>query len=192
MVTKAQSAMEYLMTYGWAILIIAVVLAALYSLGIFTGSSLAGASCIASPGYYCQNIALNSAGLLSFTFGQNTGTQIYNIQLACGATATTGGEPGNSAGWSFILSNGLAVNTINNANLNNGIDLATAETVQVVGLQCYGPTNAAIANGVIGTTYSGYVWLNYTSIACFTLPCNTLNGDPWYTTKPLSLTTKIV
>ncbi len=32
---KAQSAMEYLMTYGWAILIIAVVLAALYSLGIF-------------------------------------------------------------------------------------------------------------------------------------------------------------
>ncbi|MCL5680348.1 MAG: hypothetical protein M1465_03355 [Candidatus Marsarchaeota archaeon] len=32
---KAQSAMEYLMTYGWAILIIAIVLAALYSLGVF-------------------------------------------------------------------------------------------------------------------------------------------------------------
>jgi hypothetical protein len=32
---KSQSAMEYLMTYGWAILIIAFVLAALYSLGIF-------------------------------------------------------------------------------------------------------------------------------------------------------------
>jgi hypothetical protein len=30
---KAQSAMEYLMTYGWAILIIAVVLAALFALG---------------------------------------------------------------------------------------------------------------------------------------------------------------
>ena len=33
--SKAQSAMEYLMTYGWAILIISVVLAALFQLGVF-------------------------------------------------------------------------------------------------------------------------------------------------------------
>lgn len=32
---KAQSAMEYLMTYGWAILIVIVVVAALYALGVF-------------------------------------------------------------------------------------------------------------------------------------------------------------
>ena len=37
---KSQSAMEYLMTYGWAILIIAVVLGVLFQLGIFSGSSL--------------------------------------------------------------------------------------------------------------------------------------------------------
>ena len=35
---KGQSAMEYLMTYGWAILIIAIVLAALFSLGVFSGT----------------------------------------------------------------------------------------------------------------------------------------------------------
>ncbi len=40
-VRKAQSAMEYLMTYGWAILIIAVVLGALFSLGIFNSATLA-------------------------------------------------------------------------------------------------------------------------------------------------------
>ncbi len=39
--TKAQSAMEYLMTYGWAILIIAVVLGALFELGFFNSSALA-------------------------------------------------------------------------------------------------------------------------------------------------------
>ncbi len=33
---KAQSAMEYLMTYGWAILIIAIVLVAFFSLNLFT------------------------------------------------------------------------------------------------------------------------------------------------------------
>ena len=38
---RSQSAMEYLMTYGWAILIIAVVLGAIYSLGLFNGASLA-------------------------------------------------------------------------------------------------------------------------------------------------------
>ncbi len=32
---RSQSAMEYLMTYGWAILVIAIILAALYTLGIF-------------------------------------------------------------------------------------------------------------------------------------------------------------
>lgn len=33
---KAQTAMDYLMTYGWAILIVIVVIAALYSMGVFS------------------------------------------------------------------------------------------------------------------------------------------------------------
>ena len=36
---SAQSAMEYLMTYGWAILIISIVLGVLYYLGLFSGIS---------------------------------------------------------------------------------------------------------------------------------------------------------
>ncbi|MDE1855249.1 MAG: hypothetical protein KGH57_02955 [Candidatus Micrarchaeota archaeon] len=40
-VKKAQSAMEYLMTYGWAILIIGVVLAGLFYLGVFNAFTLA-------------------------------------------------------------------------------------------------------------------------------------------------------
>jgi len=38
---RSQSAMEYLMTYGWAILIIAVVLGVLFQLGVFSGGALA-------------------------------------------------------------------------------------------------------------------------------------------------------
>ena len=38
-VARSQSAMEYLMTYGWAILIIAVVLAVLFQLGVFSGGN---------------------------------------------------------------------------------------------------------------------------------------------------------
>ncbi len=36
---KSQSALEYLMTYGWAILIIVIVAGVLYSMGIFSPSS---------------------------------------------------------------------------------------------------------------------------------------------------------
>ena len=36
---KAQSAMEYLITYGWAILIIAIVLAAFFGLGVFNSNT---------------------------------------------------------------------------------------------------------------------------------------------------------
>ena len=51
---KAQAAMEYLMTYGWAILIVIIVAAALYALGVFnpatwTGSRATGFSNIGAP-----------------------------------------------------------------------------------------------------------------------------------------------
>jgi len=67
--TRAQSAMEYLMTYGWAILVIAVVLGALYQLGILNPGSLAGK---AQPGG-CQVIRPN---------GPNT-TQLMSLSGIC-------------------------------------------------------------------------------------------------------------
>jgi hypothetical protein len=39
---KAQSAMEYLMTYGWAILIVIVVAASFYFMGLFNPAMFAG------------------------------------------------------------------------------------------------------------------------------------------------------
>ena len=44
---KSQSAMEYLMTYGWSILIIAIVLVVLFSLGVFNTNNYASK---AAPG----------------------------------------------------------------------------------------------------------------------------------------------
>ncbi|MEM0149388.1 MAG: LamG-like jellyroll fold domain-containing protein [Candidatus Micrarchaeaceae archaeon] len=59
---KSQSAMEYLMTYGWAILIIAVVLAALFELGVFNPLTFAPK---ASPGS-CQVVRPEGAGTTNF------------------------------------------------------------------------------------------------------------------------------
>lgn len=59
---RSQSAMEYLMTYGWAILIIAVVLGALFGLGLFNSANLAPK---VGPGA-CQVYRPNGPGTTSF------------------------------------------------------------------------------------------------------------------------------
>ncbi len=55
---KSQSAMEYLMTYGWAILVIAVVLGILFQLGVFGNADIAPKS---QPGS-CQ-VQKTAAGI---------------------------------------------------------------------------------------------------------------------------------
>ena len=60
---KSQSAMEYLMTYGWAILIIAVVLVALFQMGVFNSANFAPK---AQPGS-CQVFRTTAATSLEGT-----------------------------------------------------------------------------------------------------------------------------
>ncbi len=63
--TQAQSAMEYLMTYGWAILIIAIVLGALFSLGVFSSSNFTPRARPGSCQVFRSVVATNLEGLCS-------------------------------------------------------------------------------------------------------------------------------
>ena len=65
---KAQSAMEYLMTYGWAILIIAVVIGVLFQSRFFSPSL--PTSCLSSTPYLCRNPVLNANGILTAQIGE--------------------------------------------------------------------------------------------------------------------------
>ena len=97
-ISKLQSAMEYLMTYGWAILIIAIVLIALFSLGVFSNNNL-GTSCIPESGFLCTNITLtnilppgtpaNTLAVLTFTVGQAAGAGTYNVIVGITSQNTT-------------------------------------------------------------------------------------------------------
>ena len=88
-VLKAQSAMEYLMTYGWAILIISVVLASLFSLGVFNSGTSLSTACIAFAGYTCSAPLLHT-GTLSVTVGQATGYAWSNTVFYYDATGSSG------------------------------------------------------------------------------------------------------
>ncbi len=86
---KAQSAMEYLMTYGWAILIIAVVLASLFALGVFNSGASLSTSCIPLAGFTCYGPVLHQ-GNLTITVGQATGSAWTGITAYFDPTGSTG------------------------------------------------------------------------------------------------------
>jgi len=85
---KAQSAMEYLMTYGWAILIVIIVAAALYALGIFnpatyTGSIPTGFANLGAPDEW----VLDSNGDLSVVLSNRLPNQIEIMNISVSTTA---------------------------------------------------------------------------------------------------------
>ena len=168
--------MEYLMTYGWAILIIAIVLGALYLLGVFSAPVPTG--CIVAAPYYCQNPIMGTGGTLSFTLGQNSGSTEYNIGLGCAATTTANGLPytgsttATSDGFYFLGTSGaVSGNTLP----ANTLTLSSGQQIPVSGVQCWSSSGALeSASGIaIGTGFTGKLWVNYTSSSGAPGPSNT-------------------
>ena len=155
----AQSAMEYLMTYGWAILIIAIVLAILFKLGVFSGASLTGTSCIGTVGWSCSGLSLSGSGL-SFTLGQSTGSTIYNTVVACASSAGSNGYAINGVWYNptnTLAQFGPATAAPSGASI---ISIPNGGTVSVSALPCYS-SSGQITFGTIGQTFQGYVWVAY-------------------------------
>ena len=189
---RLQSAMEYLLTYGWALLIIAIVLAALFQLGIFNGSTLLGTSCVAAPGFLCSNPVLLTTGNVAFTIGQTTGSTLYNVALGCAATSLGNGLPNPSGAVVMLAPSGgvMSTNTMSPANTAVGLgqSLTSGQTLSISGLPCFGTTGTALpAGSAIGTAFSGRIWLNYTSLVG---PVSVAN--PMLTQKIASLTIRVV
>lgn len=139
---KGQSAMEYLMTYGWAILIIAIVLVALFELGIFGGQTLP-TSCVQQAPFVCSSPVYATPGV-SVTIGQTSGQTYYTVNaffLDSTEVATfTSGPPS--------VPSGVTQNTI-------GTMYSGAEyTANVVG---------SIASPTLGSSISGQIWIQYST-----------------------------
>ena len=97
---KSQAAMEFLMTYGWAILIILLIVGVLFSLDIFNPK--APNNCISVSPIACYDIKLDESGLIEITLGSSdTDTSVLNkITLnspqSAECTIIEGGNPGNN------------------------------------------------------------------------------------------------
>src|SRR3989344_3309999 len=83
---RAQSAMEYLMTYGWAILVVLIALGALFYLGVFNPRT--SNSCVASAPITCTDVLFDqSADTLTLVLGA-TGTSSAQIGAETISTPT--------------------------------------------------------------------------------------------------------
>ncbi|MFA5141731.1 MAG: hypothetical protein WC471_02075 [Candidatus Woesearchaeota archaeon] len=74
---KAQAAMEFLMTYGWAILVVLVVIGSLAYFGVLSPTALLPEKCFMPIGLSCtQHLVSATAGTAKFQFLNGLGDKI--------------------------------------------------------------------------------------------------------------------
>ncbi|MDD5022944.1 MAG: hypothetical protein PHU63_02135 [Candidatus ainarchaeum sp.] len=104
---KAQAGLDFLMTYGWALLLIVLVVGALFALGVFdigsfTGSKAAGFASVTPVGWQ-----VTSAGVMTIKFENHAGSDINVTSVV--ATLGTDSLAYNT---SFSLGNGKQSDTV--------------------------------------------------------------------------------
>lgn len=137
---RLQSAMEYLMTYGWAILILAVVLAALFLLGVFNPSQYANEVCSFQSGFSCTSYYMNPNGLFIMNIIPETSTPINVTAVGCNQNSTA------VTTTSIVPQIYLPIDT--NVTLSVQCDIGTAAY-----------------SGAVGQVFTGYLELNYTDVS---------------------------
>jgi hypothetical protein len=132
---KAQAAMEYLMTYGWAILVIAVIFAILF---IYIKPFGAVESCVpSSPAFSCQQVILNSQGVVSAKIISGVPNRIAITSIGCGQ----GSNPPNSF-----------------TPITNNVVVETGSYIPAL----WGSSTVKCDNvGNVGSTYNGKLYIKY-------------------------------
>jgi len=148
--TKAQAAFEFLMTYGWAILTIAIILATLYYLGVFRTTTFVRPTCALEPGFSCYSFKfVEGAKGLELDFGQAKGTSIRVTAMGC----SKGDSPVMTeldnpitipSGEHRFIAGGDSGNIVTCTD-ENGEDLPLSETKP-------------------GTPFKGKIWVAYTEV----------------------------
>ena len=108
---KSQAAMEFLMTYGWAILVVLAAIAALAYFGVLSPEKFLPEKCILEPGLTCVSSKITSTETTLFVAnGLGRTITITSVTVGtCTGTFTSQMSSGNTS--SFVLSpciNGLA------------------------------------------------------------------------------------
>ncbi len=149
---KGQSAMEYLMSYGWAVLLIIVALVALVYMGFFNPPT--PERCNIQSGLQCLSYSLKTDGTLSTTFSSGLPKKIKVTAVGC-----TNNDKMNPAQESTSGSDVL-MQTIPDA---DQVSIQVGRTGVVNNTNCY-YVGGTKATGNVGDHFSGYLYIKYVFI----------------------------
>ncbi len=140
---KGQGAMEYLMTYGWAILVVMIVGVVLWQLGVFTGSG----STNKATGFATGKIGAIDASIKCNTTGLTvTMTNQAGVALSTIVATATGGYITVSAG-GFGASNNMTAGS-------KAMMTVTGGTAKVVGDRVTTDVSVTFSERVAGDVIS--------------------------------------
>ena len=141
---RAQAAFEFLSSYGWMLLVLALVLGVLVGLGSFTGPTSAPL-CTFRGSLNCETYMINNTGQIRISLGQMTGQTIRVTAMRC----TQETDPVLNA--SDLLASPVAINSGDHAIVTTGV------------MRCYILDNGTLvaANRSRGQFYRGRLYIEY-------------------------------
>ena len=88
---KGQAAMEFLMTYGWAILVVLIAIGALAYFGVLNPSRFLPASCTLMPGLSCDSFKVDrSDDTVTLNVRNGLGDDLTGVTFTtCGVTSAS-------------------------------------------------------------------------------------------------------
>ncbi|HUY70129.1 MAG TPA: hypothetical protein VMV00_01005 [Candidatus Baltobacteraceae bacterium] len=153
---RAQAALDFMVSYGVALLVITIAIAIVFQIGLFN-PQLAPTYCDASPGFSCLNYNLNSTGALTVTFSQAIGGTLTIVGAGC-ATQANGITVSPAFGNVGVIPYSTGAQFYPTNALKNDIVMYSSSTSSMT-MYCYGPSGKV--GGQKGNSFTGFVWLNY-------------------------------
>jgi hypothetical protein len=141
---RGQSAIEYLTTYGWAVLILIVAIGLLFWLGLMDTRTPIPSSCVFPSDLNCRAYAINTSGNYAIDLSQSTGKAIEVTRVRC--TQEEDAVPG-------------AEDSVPPATIQNG-GHALITTGSELCLK-YEAGELVAATGLSGSIYRGKVYVQY-------------------------------
>ncbi len=87
---KGQAALDFLMTYGWAIALVVIIAAVLFALGIFDVSNFVGSKAAGFSGVAVKGWKLDPAGTFTVKVTNEVGQpiQVYAVNVTIGSNSS--------------------------------------------------------------------------------------------------------
>ncbi|MFH1592358.1 MAG: hypothetical protein ABIB47_03250 [Candidatus Woesearchaeota archaeon] len=175
---KGQAALEFVMTYGWAILAVLVTIGSLAYFGVLNSVVFLSSSCILAPGFSCEDFKIEDTGGLYLVLRNGLGKTLNNVNVQV-TSCTSSTEADSNDEWSAgsILggSDGIILTSCSEATssskFSGDITITYVEEGGGISHSVSGKITAKVEASAGGATAgSGGEECN---------PCFDLNGDGW-------------